>query len=297
MTKARAQDEPARAALRRIATDLKDGTPRLWSIVVTVYGDAILPRGGELWLGTLLSIFEELGVEAGAVRTSMSRLAADGLLERRKVGRNSFYRLSAKGADMFRHAAAHIYRRRAPPWAGAFDLVVAGVDPGDRDAVRDALSGSGFGGLAPGVWIGPPGSANLAPSRAALTLSAGTDQKTAAQLAAQVWPLERMAESYRRFLVLFGAMAATDVAALSGREAFAARVLLVHAYRRIILRDPILPDAILPAGWPGAEARALCATLYEALLPPSERWLDANGQREAGRLPPAGPELVRRFRD
>lgn len=35
-------------------------------------------------------------------------------------------------------------------------------------------------------------------------------------------------------------------------DAFTARILLIHHYRRVVLRDPLLPSALLPADWPGS---------------------------------------------
>ncbi len=57
---------------------------------------------GSVWLGTLLEFFAAIDIDSGVVRTAMSRLAADGWLEREKVGRNSFYRLANKGRQTFR---------------------------------------------------------------------------------------------------------------------------------------------------------------------------------------------------
>ena len=93
--------------LARIIDQLKREPSRTGSIVITVFGDAIVPRGGSVWLGTLLEFFEALDIDSGVVRTAMSRLAADGWLERNKVGRNSFYRLDEEGAaDLrYRHQA------------------------------------------------------------------------------------------------------------------------------------------------------------------------------------------------
>jgi len=76
--------------LARIIEQLKREPSRTGSIVITVFGDAIVPRGGSVWLGTLLEFFKGLDIDSGVVRTAMSRLAADGWLERSKVGRNSF---------------------------------------------------------------------------------------------------------------------------------------------------------------------------------------------------------------
>ena len=91
--------------LARIVEQLKREPSRTGSIVITVFGDAIVPRGGSVWLGTLLEFFAALDIDSGVVRTAMSRLAADGWLERNKVGRNSFYRLAEQGtADLrYRH--------------------------------------------------------------------------------------------------------------------------------------------------------------------------------------------------
>ena len=68
--------------LARIIGQLKREPSRTGSLVVTVFGDAIVPRGGSVWLGTLLAFFETLDIGSGVVRTAMSRLAADGWLER-----------------------------------------------------------------------------------------------------------------------------------------------------------------------------------------------------------------------
>ena len=50
-----------------------------------------------------------IDIDSGVVRTAMSRLAADGWLERNKVGRNSFYRLVEEGAaDLRCRDPAHL---------------------------------------------------------------------------------------------------------------------------------------------------------------------------------------------
>src|SRR5215218_6927878 len=95
--------------LARIVDQLKREPSRTGSIVITVFGDAIMPRGGSVWLGTLLEFFKALDVDSGGVRTAMSRLAADGWLEREKIGRNSFYRLAGKGRQTFDAAVTHVY--------------------------------------------------------------------------------------------------------------------------------------------------------------------------------------------
>ena len=72
-------------------------------------------------------------------------------------------------------------------------------------------------------------------------------------------------------------------------------MLLVHEYRRIVLRDPILPAEILPTSWPGTAARQLCADIYTRVLPASERWLDVHARGDGGAPLPRARDLHRRF--
>src|SRR5690242_21309779 len=95
--------------LARIVEQLKREPSRTGSIVITVFGDAIVPRGGAVWLGTLLEFFTGLDIDGSVVRTAMSRLTAEGWFERSKLGRNSFYRLVKQGQQTFAAATRHIY--------------------------------------------------------------------------------------------------------------------------------------------------------------------------------------------
>ena len=59
---------PAIAALVR---EYQSRRPlRAWSLIITLYGDAIVPRGGSLWLGALIEIMDLFGIDGGHVRTS-----------------------------------------------------------------------------------------------------------------------------------------------------------------------------------------------------------------------------------
>jgi phenylacetic acid degradation operon negative regulatory protein len=285
----------SRSAIEAIVRQLGTEPSRTWSIVVTIFGDAVVPRGGALWLGSLLGIFAGMGIGGGVVRTAMSRLAADGWLERSRVGRNSFYRLTDTGRASFAAAARHIYGAPPAEWDGGFTLVLPG--PVDRDAVRAALEGGGFGSLAPGVWIAPRGTPVPAEAAGMPRLDGQADLATGRELVGRAWDLVHTADAYWRFQHAFAPLgkALAEGAALSDLDALVARTLLIHQYRRVVLRDPLLPAALLAPDWPGTEARRLAAYIYRALLPGSERWLDAHGQNAAGALPPPGIDLAGRF--
>jgi phenylacetic acid degradation operon negative regulatory protein len=284
--------------LARIVEQLRREPSRTGSIVITVFGDAIVPRGGTVWLGTLLAFFETIDIESGVVRTAMSRLAADGWLERNKVGRNSFYRLVKKGRQTFDAATRHIYDSQGSDWTGRFELLLIG-SAGDRDASREALKNAGFGSPLPGVWIAPSGVPIPEEAATAIRLEVSAEDDSGRRLLSESWPLDRTADAYQKFIKTFeplrGWIARRE--SLSDADAFTARILLIHHYRRVVLRDPLLPTALLPMDWPGRVARKLCGEIYRGLLPASERWLDRNGLNENGPLPAAGAEMARRFGD
>ena len=127
---------------------------RTGSLIITFYGDAIVPRGGTIWLGTLLQFLDILGIDGGVVRTSVSRLAADGWLDRDKVGRKSFYRLAKSGRERFEAAVEHVYNPRPAVWEGEFGLLLI-ANGADRELSRAALSEAGWGSPIPGTWIAP----------------------------------------------------------------------------------------------------------------------------------------------
>jgi len=282
--------------LQRIVDQLKREPSRTGSIIITVFGDAIVPRGGSVWLGTLLEFFETLDIDPNVVRTAMSRLTADGWFEREKVGRNSFYRLVKKGRQTFDIATRHIYDSPPSDWTGRFELLLIG-NGGDRDAAREALKNAGFGSPLPGVWVAPSGVPVPEEAASAIRLEVSAEDDSGRRLLSESWPLDRTAAAYAKFIKSFEPLLAWSGKrnALSEADAFTARILLIHHYRRVVLRDPLLPAALLPRDWPGRLARALCGEIYRALLPRSEQWLDQHGTNEAGPLPKAEKALLRRF--
>jgi phenylacetic acid degradation operon negative regulatory protein len=282
--------------LARIVEQLKREPSRTGSIVITVFGDAIVPRGGSVWLGTLLEFFSELDIDSGVVRTAMSRLASDGWLERNKVGRNSFYRLDKKGRQTFDTATKHIYDPPLSDWTGRFELLLIGNGE-DRDASRDALKNAGFGSPLPGVWVAPSGVPVPEEAAGAIRLEVSAEDDSGRRLLSESWPLQRTADAYLKFMKTFeplhGSISRGEV--LTDADAFTARILLIHHYRRVVLRDPLLPTPLLPRDWPGRAARRLCGEIYRGLLPASEQWLDAHASNENGPLPKPGGALARRF--
>jgi phenylacetic acid degradation operon negative regulatory protein len=249
--------------------------PRTASLIVTVFGDAVLPRGGSLWLGSLQPILDCFGLKEGQVRTALSRLTEEGWLVRSRRGRLSFHRLGPRGEQDFA-AARRIYFPPRLAWDGTLRLTLSEPPP------------EGFFSLAPGLALSP--SSEVPPGLPALALTAN-DLASARALLARALPLARLAAGYDSFLRAFRQLPGLA----PPLEALGLRILLVHEFRRLMLHEPALPAALLPEDWPGLQARALVRELYRRLLPLSEAWLDENGKGESGPLPPATPELLCRF--
>jgi len=107
------------------------------------------------------------------------------------------------------------------------------------------------------------------------------------------WPLDELATRYRTFVaradVALTALRARG-AAPDPEQCFVVRTLLIHAYRRALLRDPQLPPALLPDDWPGAHAYARTRDAYRLAFVPSEAHL-ARVLASAGE-PPAPPNAA-----
>lgn len=296
---------------RWIAREIAAAAPRGPSLVITVWGDAIAPHGGAVMLSGLIRLLAPLGMNERRVRTSVFRLAREGWIKSTPVGRRSLYRLSADGMRRFERAYRRIYIPRDERWDETWEVVVAGVAPTRQRILREELRWEGFGQLAPGVYARPSDPRVPAPrppkgaadDRAVLSFRARDDERMFARSLAsavpRAWELGAVAADYRRFLQRFGTVIDRfrDVAA--GRHAdeqsFVVRTLLIHEYRRVLLRDPQLPAALLPLDWPGAAACALCRDFYRLTHRAAERHLMATLEAADGPLPPAHPAFYNRF--
>ena len=76
---------------------------------------------------------------------------------------------------------------------------------------------------------------------------------------------------------------------------FLARLLLIHEYRKLLLRDPQLPDELLPADWEGKAARLLCRNIYKLVWEKSQDWLVDSLEVAGGELPEVGERFYQRF--
>ncbi|HYB34299.1 MAG TPA: PaaX family transcriptional regulator C-terminal domain-containing protein, partial [Steroidobacteraceae bacterium] len=116
------------------------------------------------------------------------------------------------------------------------------------------------------------------------------------ELAARGWDADRQARRYRQLIARFAPVAAAFAGGgVTPETAFVVRTLLIHEYRKIHLKDPQLPPALLPRDWAGRAAYRLCRALYARTFLPAERHLSGCARRLRRPLPPANAAARARF--
>lgn len=260
------------------ASHVSAGMPlRAGSVIVTILGDAIVPRGGRVSLQTLTALLGELGINPGQARTALSRLVADGWLRREREGKSAHYELAPERLAEFERAMARVYSGERQRWSGRFlQAAIMSADGPFRAEMRAKLEMHGFGVLTPLVFLkpaplGPVDELDL-PSGVVTGWFIPSSTTELSQFSASIWPVAEAAEAYRDFLDRFEPMTGADVT--NPGQAFEARILAIHAYRRAVLKDPRLPDELLPGDWPGHAARRVCGRIYRAAFNRSEQWLN-----------------------
>jgi len=297
---------------RWIRRELAAAPPRASSLIITVWGDAIAPHGGAVMLAGLIELLAPFGINERLVRTSVFRLAREGWLAAKPVGRESLYRLTREGARRFEQAYRRIYDAPVDRWDESWEIVIADrLSADERRALQQELGWEGFGTLAPDVYVRPArAGSTVARIVAALGLSGkiavvrGFDDatlggETLASAVPCAWDLVGVAADYRRFIARVGGVIqrfrSSDDDAHDPPQSFIVRTLLIHEFRRVLLRDPQLPASLLPLDWPGSAAYTLCRDFYRLTHRAAERHLLATLRTERGSLPPAAPGFYRRF--
>jgi len=297
--------------LDALITRFQEQTPiRASSLIVTLYGDAIEPHGGTVWLGSLIRILEPMGINERLIRTSIFRLSKEDWLSAEKVGRRSYYSLTAVGRRRFDQALKRVYSSTLPAWDGSWCMVIlTQLSPAKRKSVREELEWQGFGAISPTLLACPR--SDRADVNASLADQGVLDDTIVFETKPQgdvsvgalqeqvreTWSIEALSAHYGEFIQLFRPL----WQALRGRdnldpeECLLVRLLLIHEYRRLLLRDPQLPDELLPADWEGRAARQLCRNIYRQVYAPAEQWLATVMETADGPLPEAAPSFYQRF--
>jgi phenylacetic acid degradation operon negative regulatory protein len=138
---------------------------------------------------------------------------------------------------------------RTRPWDGTWEIAVITAErrpAADRAALRQAMAALRLAELREGAWLRP---ANLTRPRPAIvdqqcTFLTGHPEQDPHELTGALWDLEAWTGKAQALR-----------AALDDADSLAERFTVAAAVLRHLLNDPLLPDELLPDGWPGSDLR------------------------------------------
>jgi phenylacetic acid degradation operon negative regulatory protein len=243
------------------------GSASARSLLLTVLGEFVLPRGSEVWTATVIEALAALGVEEKAARQALARTAAEGLLESTRHGRRVLWRLTGHGRTLLGEGAERIYgfMRDRHAWDGRWLVLTVSIPESQRQLrhrLRTQLTWLGLGSPVSGLWVSPNaehagevrrviGDLDLEQQSFAW-VGPATGIGEEARVVEAAWDLEDVEERYLDFLADFEQRRAETPA-----EAFVAQVEIVQAWRRFPFLDPDLPSELLDHDWPGPRAAAM----------------------------------------
>ena len=243
------------------------GEMRVWSVLITIFGDVVAPHGGVVSARTLQAILERLSIKPEAMRVALHRLVKDGWIERQKSGRQSYYSLTSSGTQEFLTATRRIYAK-APELTGPWRLVVLPALPEALRAQQDSdLLGADFVKLNATTFLGYAGS-KTAPSEGLVIQG---DLRQIPNWVRQACGPDPLPDEYA--CLESALIRAKNVPLTDPVDATALRVLVVHQWRRILLRHADLPIELMPVGWRGEFCRNLVLELHARLCALANPWL------------------------
>lgn len=251
---------PVPAYTRRQQTG--SGTAR--SLLLTVFGEYVLPNGQAVWTAPLLRTMAGLAVEEKSARQALNRMAADGWIASERVGRRVRWSLTEPGRTLLTEGAERIYSfgRDRESWDGRWLVLLASVPESRRDLrqqLRNQLTWAGMGSPAPGVWVSPHASRESEVKQVVEGLGLGAEVcsfcgpfagvGSERAMVEQAWHLAGLAAGYEAFIQQFAGLRPG-----AGDEALFAQIQLVHEWRKFPRLDPQLPVELLPPHWIGIRA-------------------------------------------
>lgn len=225
----------------------------------------------------------DFGVTTVGARAALSRLGKRNLVESKKVGRNTYYRLSA---GSWKHMTGSARRVMAfgtqATWDGLWTVVVFSLPEERRNiryVTRCRLRLLGFAPLYDGTWVSPTATPeatyaaldDLELGSATVLRAQSTEPSATYRQPIEAWDLEDIRASYDSFLAEARIIRdLVDKGDITPVRALVGRLQMMEDYRRFLGLDPELPDMLMPTDWPRSEARTVFTGLQDELAPLAE---------------------------
>lgn len=236
------------------------GGSRVWSLMISLFGDLAQADGQHIEGPQLSTIMGLLQVKPEATRVALHRLRNDGWITSSKSGRISAHALTVKGRMESAAASPRIYAEPQDA-AQSWQLIIL------EDVLSDELEG--FAPIGPRIYVGD---AELAAPEGALTLP-GTAVPDWLRLQAEP---EHLRQDYVALQETLAALsdALPDASEIAPIETAVLRCLIVHNWRRLVLKHPALPAPLVSDDWPGRHCHVLVANLLARFPRPSLAGMD-----------------------
>ncbi|MFH3710053.1 PaaX family transcriptional regulator C-terminal domain-containing protein [Acinetobacter baumannii] len=283
------------------------------SLISTIFGDSVLHRGGNISLASLIQLLELFGFNDRAVRTSVFRLVKNDWLCSDKIGRTSFYRITDSSRSTYLQAEQRIYNDQMKEWDHYWDLILmSSLDTENKALLKKELEWLGFANISTNLMAYPGCNrielqrllVDLNMSEQVVVFKAETLQlfnnsvDTIGRMLRTNWPIDELRQRYLQFLDIFreiGVLLMQENEQLEPVQAFQIRTLLIHYYRRILLKDPALPLELLPTDWPAISPRTLSMNIYKKVFEPADEYFLSVAATAEGPMPNATAHYWRRF--
>lgn len=265
-------------------------------LTVTLLADYTLSTRAWVPSAAVVALLQEAGVSQAGARTAISRLARRGVLEGRRHGRRSSYRLTQVAAMFLAVGGAAIVSSAedTEAWDGQWTLIAFSFPQGEiaaRRGLRAQLRWMGFAPLYDGLWV----SARELPEKAQAQLAEfalgamtvfrarHVDLDTASRRTPlDAWDTAAIAAEYESFIERWSPTPPRAAAGqITGAEAVRVRTEVMDMYRRLPILDPQLPGRLLPPGWLRGPARGLFAAIYDGLAETAQNHVRAVAARFA----------------
>ncbi|GAB4533650.1 MAG: hypothetical protein Tsb0024_03100 [Ruegeria sp.] len=237
---------------------------RVWSIIVSLFGDMAQERGAKISGGALGRIIEPMGIKPEAIRVALHRLRKDGWIESDRVGRVSMHFLTEYGRTQSARVTPRIYARDPAPDT-PLHLLIAEDGTGTR-LLEDILLSHDYTPIGRNAALGP-GAPPV--DQDELLILEVTARSVPRWVHEKLFPPElrtacrSLHEAVRH--VSQGRPASWEPTAC---QIATLRTLIVHRWRRVVLRLPDLPEGFCPPDWTGPACRAQVFRLLDQLPRP-----------------------------
>jgi phenylacetic acid degradation operon negative regulatory protein len=235
---------------------------RVWSVIVSLFGDMGQDPADRIGGSTLTQIISPIGIKPEAIRVALHRLRKDGWIDSARSGRNSVHFLTASGRAQSAQAATRIYDRK-PDIPDKWHVLLAEDGAGQQTLDEVLLTDTH-------VAIGRHcalGHGSLPPHCDDLLAIDAHGFRVPDWLKRRVFPADLVAActTLLNDLEQLGPVPGT----LTPQQVATVRTLIVHRWRRVVLRHLDLPLSFHPTDWPGEACRDRVFAVLECLPKPN----------------------------